>query len=143
MAVLRNDGQSLCHTIAATAGGDGAPPNPAAAKPAVAPAAAGVSSVLSELSKGGSVTAGLKHVDKSQMTHKNPSLRASSVVHASQEKSQPSPSGQSEAPRALPPKQPTLELRDSKWIVVLLLQHSPSCVPSQCALCATGKLHGQ
>jgi len=39
-----------------------------------------MSSVFAELNKGEAITAGLKKVDKSQMTHKNPSLRASSVV---------------------------------------------------------------
>lgn len=36
--------------------------------------------IFDQLNKGESVTAGLRKVDKSQMTHKNPSLRASSVV---------------------------------------------------------------
>lgn len=36
--------------------------------------------VFDQLNRGAAVTAGLKKVDKSQMTHKNPSLRASSTV---------------------------------------------------------------
>jgi hypothetical protein len=36
--------------------------------------------LFSALNKGGDITKGLKKVDKSQMTHKNPALRASSVV---------------------------------------------------------------
>ena len=36
--------------------------------------------VFQQLNRGEGVTAGLKKVDKSQMTHKNPSLRASSTV---------------------------------------------------------------
>lgn len=36
--------------------------------------------VFDQLNRGESVTAGLKKVDKSQMTHKNPELRATSVV---------------------------------------------------------------
>ena len=38
--------------------------------------------LFAELNKGGEITSGLKKVDKSQMTHKNPALRASSVVKA-------------------------------------------------------------
>ena len=41
-----------------------------------------VGNLFGELKKGENVTGGLKHVDKSQMTHKNPELRASSVVPA-------------------------------------------------------------
>lgn len=36
--------------------------------------------LFAELNKGGAVTGGLKHVDKSQMTHKNPELRGKSSV---------------------------------------------------------------
>ncbi|CAI2179393.1 13214_t:CDS:2 [Funneliformis geosporum] len=39
-----------------------------------------MSSVFAELNKGETITSGLKKVEKSQMTHKNPSLRVSSVV---------------------------------------------------------------
>ncbi|CAG8641598.1 13917_t:CDS:2, partial [Funneliformis caledonium] len=39
-----------------------------------------MSSVFAELNKGEEITSGLKKVDKNQMTHKNPSLRVSSVV---------------------------------------------------------------
>ena len=38
--------------------------------------------VFSQLNRGADVTKGLKKVDKSEMTHKNPELRASSVVPA-------------------------------------------------------------
>ena len=37
---------------------------------------------MDSLNKGGDVTKGLRKVDKSEMTHKNPSLRESSVVPA-------------------------------------------------------------
>lgn len=39
--------------------------------------------VFDQLNRGEAVTAGLRKVDKSQMTHKNPSLRASSTVAGS------------------------------------------------------------
>ncbi|OAX84501.1 hypothetical protein ACJ72_01117 [Emergomyces africanus] len=39
-----------------------------------------MSSVFDQLNQGSAITSGLRKVDKSEMTHKNPSLRASSVV---------------------------------------------------------------
>ena len=48
--------------------------------PAPGPAAGGVAAVFAELNRGEEVTKGLRKVDKSEMTHKNPALRASSVV---------------------------------------------------------------
>eukprot|EP00056_Hartaetosiga_gracilis_P001451 m.44984 g.44984 ORF g.44984 m.44984 type:complete len:470 (-) comp10646_c0_seq1:1178-2587(-) len=65
-----------------------APPKAEAPKPAapkVAPTKGNNDtrdSLFAALSKGSNVTSGLKKVDKSQMTHKNPNLRASSVVSA-------------------------------------------------------------
>lgn len=56
-------------------------PAPAAAAPAAA-ASGPKPGFLGELAKGDGLTSVLKHVDKSQMTHKNPELRASSVVPA-------------------------------------------------------------
>lgn len=70
----------------ATAAGSAAPA-PKAAAPKAAPAAAATgggdgaakAGIFAALSKGDGVTSGLKKVDKSQMTHKNPELRGSSV----------------------------------------------------------------
>ncbi|KAL0575070.1 hypothetical protein ABG067_009068, partial [Albugo candida] len=42
-------------------------------------ATGGAAAVFAEINKGSSVTANLRKVDKSEMTHKNPSLRAGSV----------------------------------------------------------------
>jgi adenylyl cyclase-associated protein len=42
--------------------------------------AGGAAAVFAELNKGEAVTQGLRKVDKSEMTHKNPALRAGSVV---------------------------------------------------------------
>lgn len=41
---------------------------------------ANAAALFGQLNKGEGVTAGLKKVDKSQMTHKNPDLRSSSLV---------------------------------------------------------------
>jgi adenylyl cyclase-associated protein len=64
----------------------GPPPPPPPPPPHVtAPAsgktpAGGSAAVFAELNKGEAVTQGLRKVDKSEMTHKNPSLRAGSAV---------------------------------------------------------------
>ncbi|KAL1920805.1 uncharacterized protein VTP21DRAFT_11440 [Calcarisporiella thermophila] len=88
--------------------------------------------VLAELNKGEGITKGLRKVDKSEMTHKNPSLRASSVVKASTEPTKRTPPPPSPKPAALtsgkksPPTAPTkakakkparLELEGNKWVV--------------------------
>lgn len=107
-------------------GGAGAPPPPPPPPPPAdlfadintsAPAdnSGGMSAVFEQLNQGSSVTSGLKKVDKSQMTHKNPELR----------NQPPATSGQKKSPA--PPKKPASlaakkrpakkELQDSKWII--------------------------
>ncbi|KAJ6546527.1 adenylate cyclase associated N terminal-domain-containing protein [Mycena vulgaris] len=66
-----------------------------AAPAAAASSGGGAAAVFAELNRGEEVTKGLRKVDKSEMTHKNPALRASSVV--------PSSTG---AARKTPPKKP-------------------------------------
>jgi adenylyl cyclase-associated protein len=100
----------------------GATPAPAT-KPAAKPAApkpttgdAGAKAGLfAALNKGGDITSGLKKVEKSQMTHKNPELRASSVVKSGAVKSAPAPAKKFGAPTVQ--KDPVLELQGKKWIV--------------------------
>jgi len=70
-----------------------APAAPAADAPAGKPASVGMGAVFGEISKGSAVTAGLKKVDKSQMTHKNPELR-----------SKPGLEAKAPAPKAAAPK---------------------------------------
>ena len=48
-----------------------------------APAAGGVSAVFADLNRGEEVTKHLRKVDKSEMTHKNPALRAGNTVPSS------------------------------------------------------------
>ncbi|KAK4892109.1 suppressor of rasval19 [Elasticomyces elasticus] len=55
------------------------PPPPPGGAPKAAPAGGDMGSVFAELNRGASVTSGLKKVDPSQMTHKNPSLRAAAT----------------------------------------------------------------
>ncbi|KAL0580251.1 suppressor of rasval19 [Marasmius crinis-equi] len=60
------------------------PPPPPPVADASAPAASGgTAAVFAELNRGAEVTKNLRKVDKSEMTHKNPELRASSVVPSS------------------------------------------------------------
>ncbi|KAI0290512.1 adenylate cyclase associated N terminal-domain-containing protein [Russula brevipes] len=100
----------------------GPPPPP---PPSSAPAAAGggVAAVFAELNRGSDVTKNLRKVDKSEMTHKNPALRASSTV--------PSTVGSSAAlspapkkpvrpakPQALMGKKPAkFALEGNKWAI--------------------------
>ena len=96
--------------------------------------------VFEQLNKGESVTSGLKKVDKSQMTHKNPSLRASGTVP--EKESSPSSSADISRNRSPgpeikpkppsmrqnssasqkkvssePKKQPKKELDGNKWLI--------------------------
>lgn len=72
------------------------------------PAAPSPGGFLKDLNNG---TSGLRKVDKSEMTHKNPELRASSVVKEStiEKKAPPVPSKTIKPPR--------LELEGNKWVV--------------------------
>lgn len=58
------------------------PPPPPMVLDDIKPAqqSSGASAVFAEINKGTSVTANLRKVDKSEMTHKNPTLRAGSIV---------------------------------------------------------------
>ncbi|TFK42985.1 cyclase-associated protein [Crucibulum laeve] len=98
------------------------PPPPAAPKASAAPAG-GAAAVFAELNRGEEVTKGLRKVDKSEMTHKNPALRAGSVVPAST-----GPTTQSSAtgkkpikpskPQALAGKKPSKFVLDgNKWLI--------------------------
>ena len=69
---------------ASAAGGAPPPPPPPPPPPGALPPASatggGVAAVFAELNRGEDVTKNLRKVDKSEMTHKNPALRASSTV---------------------------------------------------------------
>ncbi|PWN47477.1 hypothetical protein IE53DRAFT_321156 [Violaceomyces palustris] len=92
------------------------PPPPAALPPASsAGSAGGMDAVFSQLNQGESVTKGLKRVDPSQMTHKNPSLRAGSTVRDSEKPAPPKPSAK---PANLKAKKPArTELEGNKWTI--------------------------
>lgn len=87
---------------------------PAAADSAPSPVN-GAGGLFAEL--GGDVTKGLKKVDKSEMTHKNPELRASAVVPAAG--NGPKKPARPTKPAALAGKKPPkLALEGNKWLVV-------------------------
>jgi adenylyl cyclase-associated protein len=109
------DATAPAASAAAPAAAAPKPAAPAAAAPAAA--AEGAKPVreglFAELGKG---TTGLKHVDKSQMTHKNPELRASSVVAANA--IPVSAATSAAAPKAAEvAKTPVFELQGKKWVV--------------------------
>ncbi|KAH3679391.1 hypothetical protein WICMUC_001011 [Wickerhamomyces mucosus] len=75
----------------------------------------GLNAVFSELNQGEAITKSLKKVDRSQMTHKNPELRSSSVVAGKR-----SPPVKPKKPSHLTQNSkpdPVIELNDSKWII--------------------------
>ncbi|KAL1903011.1 suppressor of rasval19 [Sporothrix stenoceras] len=80
--------------------------------------------VFSEINKGSDVTKGLRKVDKSQMTHKNPALRASSTVPGGsapaaggQRGKSPVP-GKKPKPESMRVKKPAKkELDGNKWTI--------------------------
>ncbi len=80
--------------------------------------------VFDQLSRGEAVTSGLRKVDKSEMTHKNPSLRASSTIASapSRSSSQTSLRGKSPIPGKKPESMrtknpPRKELEGNKWLI--------------------------
>ncbi|KAF8479017.1 adenylate cyclase associated N terminal-domain-containing protein [Russula ochroleuca] len=97
----------------------GPPPPPTLPTSPAAATAGGVAAVFADLNRGSEVTKNLRKVDKSEMTHKNPALRASSTV--------PSSIGTSTAPKkpvrpakpqALMGKKPAkFALEGNKWAI--------------------------
>lgn len=70
--------------------------------------------LFGELNRGGDITSHLKKVDKSQMTHKNPELRAGSVVKADDK---PAATAQPAFKAAAPKQPPKTALEGNKWVV--------------------------
>lgn len=83
--------------------------------------------VFDQLNRGEAVTSGLRKVDPSQMTHKNPSLRANSTVlersdstgsASSLRGKSPAPPGKKPKPESMRTKKPPRkELEGNKWII--------------------------
>lgn len=89
-------------------------------KPAAPNAAGsgGFGAVFSELNKGEAVTKGLRKVDKSEMTHKNPALRASSTVSDSSSRGKSPAPGKKPKPESMRVKKPPVKvLEGNKWTI--------------------------
>ncbi|KAF2435576.1 hypothetical protein EJ08DRAFT_580564 [Tothia fuscella] len=111
----------------------GGPPPPPPPPPGLLPApaakkapAADMGAVFADLNRGAAITSGLKKVDASQMTHKNPNLRTSAVVpersnsgsSIGRSNSPGAPPGKKPKPESLRTKKPPKkELDGSKWII--------------------------
>ena len=70
-----------------------------------------MNSVFADLNKGSAVTSGLRKVDKSQMTHKNPALRDTAPVRAA------AGTTIKKADTTAAKRPPKLELEGTKWVV--------------------------
>jgi adenylyl cyclase-associated protein len=97
------------------------PPPPMPAGGAAQAPSGGLGAVFSQISQGEAVTKGLRKVDTSEMTHKNPSLRADSRVPPTRSDSS-SPRGKSPVPGKKPQtlrtkKPPKKELDGKKWVL--------------------------
>ncbi|KAJ5676995.1 uncharacterized protein N7477_002628 [Penicillium maclennaniae] len=109
--------------IKAPGGGAPPPPPPPGIPPAPAPAApaADMSAVFDQLNQGEAITSGLRKVDKSEMTHKNPNLRAGSMVSdrpSSSRGKSPAPPGKKPKPESMRArKPPRKDLEGNKWLI--------------------------
>jgi adenylyl cyclase-associated protein len=74
--------------------------------------------VFDQLNQGEAVTKGLRKVDASQMTHKNPSLRASGGASPISRSKSPAPPGKKPKPESMRTKKPPRkELDGNKWYI--------------------------
>ncbi|KAJ3187470.1 F-actin-capping protein subunit alpha [Gaertneriomyces sp. JEL0708] len=99
----------------AGAGPAAPPPPPVGVEPSGSkPGAPATAALFSQLNSGG-LTAGLRKVDKSEMTHKNPDLRAGSVVPAGN--TPVTASTAVKKPVTAVAKPPKTALEGSKWVI--------------------------
>ncbi|KAG6845183.1 hypothetical protein H0H87_012740 [Tephrocybe sp. NHM501043] len=109
------------------------PPPPPSAAP-TSPAGGGAAAVFAQINRGEDVTKGLRKVDKSEMTHKNPALRAGSVVPASSSSTVPKKPIKPTKPQALAGKKPAkFVLEGNKWIIEYQ-ENEPSLVVEETSL---------
>ncbi|KAJ2707594.1 suppressor of rasval19 [Coemansia sp. IMI 203386] len=118
-------GDSSAPAVSASASAGAPPPPPPSLPPASEAAAQEKSSnsappargaLFADLNKGTTVTSGLRKVDKSEMTHKNPSLRTSNVVQA-KEQSAAGGSVHAQKQVQVSQKPPRMALEGNKWTV--------------------------
>ena len=110
------------------------PPQPGTSKSATPDMGA----VFDQLNQGEDVTRGLRKVDKNEMTHKNPSLRANAPVPVRSDSSSstgrksPNPPKKPKPEAMRQKKPPKKELDGNKWLIVSRIDSS-SCFLSSAA----------
>lgn len=95
--------------------------------------------MFAELNRGTDVTKGLRKVEKSEMTHKNPALRASSTVpsNTSSVKKPTKPA----KPQSLSSKKPAkFALEGNEWIIVRITLSATSGLDLNVAYRSTKKM---
>ncbi|CAE6421478.1 unnamed protein product [Rhizoctonia solani] len=100
------------------------PPPPAAVPPPPPPAAAApaagvldTSAVFAQINQGADITKGLRKVNKEEMTHKNPALRASGTVPTTSSPAARRPSKPAKPAALQTKKPPKMELSGNKWSI--------------------------
>ena len=87
--------------------------------PPEATSTSGFGAVFDELNQGENVTRGLRKVDRSEMTHKNPALRAGSTVSDGSSRGKSPAPGKKPKPESMRVKKPPKkELEGNKWTIV-------------------------
>lgn len=78
----------------------------------------GINAVFADINKGEGITSGLRKVDKSEMTHKNPTLRSSEPLNKKvtpKPPKKPQSLSSGSVPTKKPPKKELID--DTKWII--------------------------
>ncbi|KAJ7694213.1 adenylate cyclase associated N terminal-domain-containing protein [Mycena rosella] len=133
-------GVTVAEYNARTVTGSGAPPPPPPPPPpSAAPAAAassggGAAAVFAQLNRGEEVTKGLRKVPKDEMTHKNPALRASSVVPSSTVAAPPKKPIKPSKPSSLSGKKPAKFALEGKNWSIEYQENEPSLTVDDCQL---------
>ncbi|CAG8790063.1 17746_t:CDS:2 [Dentiscutata erythropus] len=83
----------------------------------VFPGSTDMSAVFKEINRGEDITSSLRKVDKSQMTHKNPSLRAGSTVSFTGETQKKGPAAPPKPASLSLKKPPKKEFDNNKWLI--------------------------
>ncbi|QRW27563.1 adenylyl cyclase-associated protein 1 [Rhizoctonia solani] len=96
----------------------GVPPPPPPATSAPAPAVPDTSAVFAQINQGADITKGLRKVNKDEMTHKNPALRASGTVPTTSGAGARRPSKPAKPAALQTKKPPKMELSGNKWSIV-------------------------
>ncbi|KAK0240312.1 adenylate cyclase associated N terminal-domain-containing protein [Armillaria nabsnona] len=117
------------------------PPPPPPPPPALAPpppsgstATGGAAAVFAEINRGEEVTKGLRKVDKSEMTHKNPALRAGSAVPSSPGSPAPKKPVRPSKPQSLMGKKPAKFALEGKVWNIEYQEDERSLVVGECQL---------